>query len=255
MPENKNFTERDVPEGEEPKFETLAFNDVKHAEGGNGNWLSHIILDYIPKDLFDQMMATEDFSPEKLQVAITINGVQVIHAKFEAMISEFSGRMLLERMHRGNWHDFEKAVETKARKILKVSLNSFTEMADQLQNNMRQMVDCSDVVLETMYNQPYRYQVTDEMKDAGAAAYVSFGDFKPTETNHRILADRIYNAMVKAKPEGTGANITLKLPEINSSDSCVDERELKGRQDMFDEMEAALLAVGIDIEKLARRQE
>lgn len=255
MPENKNFTERDVPEGAEPAFETLGLSFLKSAEGGDGNWLSHIILGYIPKDLVEQMMATEDFSPEKLRVAITINGVQVIHAQFEAMISEFSGRMLQHRMHRGDWHDFEKAVETKARNILKASLNSFTEMADQLKNNMRQMVDCSDMVIETMYNQPYRYQVTDEMKDAGAEAYVSFGDFKPTETNHRILADRIYNAMVKAKPEGTGANITLKLPEIKSSDSCIDERERKGRQDMFDEMEAALLAVGIDIDKLARCQE
>lgn len=258
MPENKNFVERIVQDGEAPNpaYETLKFNDLKNADGGNGDWLSHIILGYIPKDLFEQMCEAPNWTPEAMQVAITINGITVIHTQFEAMISEFSGRMLDQRMHNGDWHNFEKAVATKAQKILNTALNGFTELADGLQNNLRQIADQSDVLVETIYNQPYKWQITSEMKDAGAQAIGDFGDHNDTPINRRILADKVYSAMVKLKPEGVGANVKLKLPPAipkapaDLLGPSIDKRELKGRQDMLQEMKVALLEIGIDVSKL-----
>lgn len=258
MPQNKNFVPRSVMEGEAPNpaFETLKFNDLKNADGGQGDWLSHIILGYIPQDLFTQMCEAPGWNPDAMQVAITINGIPVIHSKFEAMISEFSGRMLEHRMHKGDWHNFEKAVETKAQKILSTALNGFAEMADNLQNNMRQIVDQSDTLVETIYNQPYKWQITSEMKDAGAQAVEDFGDYNDTPINRRVLADKVYSAMVKLKPEGVGANLKLKLPPAvpkapgDLLGPSIDKRELKGRQDMLQEMKVALLEIGIDVSKL-----
>jgi len=260
MAENKNFVERSVQDGEtpHPAYETLKFKDTRHPDGGRGDWFSHILLGYVPTDLFDQLCKTPGFNNQEMKVSITINGIQVIHAEFEAMISEFSGRMLAERMQRGDWHNFEKAVETKAEAMLKVISGDFMEKAHTIHSMLTQFADQSETMLQTIYNQPYKWQITSEMKDAGAQAVEDFGDYNDTPINRRVLADKVYSAMVKLKPEGSGKNVKLKLPPVipvpTNHDFVVDKREVRGRKQMFEEMKTALAAIGIDIDQLAAKE-
>lgn len=211
MAQNKNFVERDVKDGDEPKFETLKLNDIRHPDGGQGDWLSHILLGYIPEPEFAAMLATPDWNPEAMRITIDVNGVRIIHTTFEAMVSEFSGRMLNDRLERVHFGDFEKAVTTRAENLLRKSLGDFTDKVYQLQQNLEHLADSSDNLVNAAWAAPYKYTMTEEMKAAGQRAVADFGSFDPSVTNQRILADKVYTAMVGAKPDLVNT-VKIKLP-------------------------------------------
>lgn len=254
MAQNKNFVERSVKEGDEPLFETLTFNDIRNSDGGQGDWLSHILLGYIPEPEFAAMLATPDWNPEAMRVTIDVNGVRVIHATFEAMVSEFSGRMLNDRLARVNFDDFEKAVKTKAENLLRQSLGDFNEKVYQLQQNLEHLADTSENLVQAAWSAPYKYHMTDEMKAAGQQAIMAFGEFNPSETNQRILADKVYTAMVGKKPD-LANTVNIKLPKAIPQDYCIlpfrntPEKVVTAiRAELLKEVKALLESHGINAE-------
>lgn len=255
MAQNKNFVERDVKDGDEPLFETLKFNDLKNADGGQGDWLSHIMLGYIPAPEFNQMCEAPGWNPDQMQVSINVNGLRVIHASFEAMISEFSGRMLTQRIQKGKWDKFETAVEEKAKRLLKQSMGDFIDNAYKLSENLSHLAASSDTLIQSVWNIPYKYTVTTEMKDAGAKAIEDFGVYTDTETNRRIVADKIYNAMVTARPPEFPKTVKLKLPPAmppmpGDFLGSVDKRVVAIRKEVLAEVKALLEQHNIDVDDL-----
>lgn len=252
MAKNKNFVERNPAE---PQYETLTFNDLRHADGGQGDWLSHIMLGYIPAPEFEQMCKAPGWNPEQMQVAITINGIPVIHASFEAMISEFSGRMLKDRMQRGKWDSFDAAVEVKAKTLLKQSMGDFLDNANKLSENVSHLADSSDTLIQAAWNAPYKWLVTEEMKAAGQRAIADFGPFEATETNQRICADKVFSAMTKKRPDDIVKSVKIKLPRAipyNYSDrpySGLPEKAVTAiRADLLKEVFALLESKCINVE-------
>lgn len=257
MAANKNFVERDVAEGDEPLFETVKFNDLRNEDGGRGDWFTHILLGYIPEPEFSEMLATDGWNPEAMQVNITVNGVRIIHAQFEAIISEFSGRMLNERLQRGNWHNFEKAVETKAKHLLKASLGDFLDNAHTLSRNIEHLADSSDSLVQSAWNIPWRDLVTDEMKTEGQRVIDEFGSYEPTVTNRRVLSEKVYNAMANARPAPHDKSVKITLPPVHKrapsdlmGSLVMDKRELRGRMEMLNEVKAILAQYNINVEDL-----
>ena len=252
MPQNKNFVERDVKDGDEPQFETLKLNDIRHPDGGVGDWLSHILLGYIPEKEFAEMLATPNWNPEAMQISIHVNGVRIIHSQFEAIVSEFSGRMLTERLDRVKFGDFEKAVSVKAENLLRQSLGNFTEKVYELQQNLEHLADSSNNLVQAAWDAPFKYYDNDEMKTAGQQAIAEFGEFVPSETNQRILADKVYHAMVgkKANPANT---VNIKLPPAipkmpGDFMGSADKRVVAARADLLKEVKALLESHGINAE-------
>jgi hypothetical protein len=252
MAQNKNFVERDVKDGDEPMFETLKFNDIRRPDGGQGDWLSHIMLGYIPEPQFSEMLATPGWNPEAMQVTIDVNGVRIIHATFEAMISEFSGRMLTERLERVKFNDFEAAVKKKAENLLRQSLGDFNEKVYQLQQNLEHLADTSENLVQAAWSAPYKYHMTDEMKAAGAQTIEAFGTFIPSGTNYRVLADKVYTAMVREKPD-LANTVNIKLPPAvpklpGDFMGSADKRVVAARLELLKEVKALLESHGINAE-------
>lgn len=252
MARNKNFVERDVQEGDEPKFETLSLNDIRHPDGGQGDWLSHILLGYIPEPEFKAMLETPNWNPEAMETTITVNGVRIIHAQFEAIISEFSGRMVAERLERVKFGDFEKAVKLKAENLLRTSLGDFNERVHQLQQNLEQLADTSENLVEAAWSAPYKYHMTEEMKAAGAQTIEAFGTFIPSGTNYRVLADKVYTAMIGKKPD-LANSVKIKLPPAipkmpGDFMGSADKRVVAIRLELLKEVQALLESHGITTE-------
>lgn len=252
MTQENNFPSRHTPIREDMPFETVKFNDVHHANGGRGDWLSHILVEYVPKEQFEQMTNAPDFNPESMKITILLNDIRITHATFEAMTSEFSGRLLNDRIKRGRWDSFEEAVKLKAGQLMREAIGTLQENAYTLAENLGQLADSSSTIIESVRNAPFMNHVDDAMKRAGSNAVELFGAVEPNEAHRAQLAERVFRAMNYAKPKHLASSVKVKLPAVTpavTEKSPPASREAgliaQGRQQMLDEVMAALDAQGI----------
>ena len=249
MPQNKNFVERSVSADQELPFETLKFNDMRNADGSKGDWFTHILLAYTPKLELDQLTDAPGFNPESMQVTIQVNDVRITHATFEAMISEFSGRMLMQRVQRAHLDSFEDAVKLKAEQLLRDSIGALQENAYKLAENLGHLADQSSTIIENVWNAPYQHCIDANMKRAGMNAIEHFGPVDPNDVQRIQLAERVYRAMTTARPKYPINSMKVTLPGVVPAESVTGSPQAdliaQGRQQMLDEVMAALDAQGI----------
>ena len=249
MPQNKNFVERSVSADQELPFETLKFNDMRNADGSQGDWFTHILLSYTPKLELDQLTDAPGFNPESMQVTIHVNDIRITHATFEAMISEFSGRMLMQRVQRARLDSFEDAVKLKAEQLLRDSIGALQDNAYKLAENLGHLADQSSTIIENVWNAPYQHCIDANMKRAGMNAIEHFGPVDPNDVQRIQLAERVYRAMTTARPKYPINSMKVTLPGVVPAESVTGSPQAdliaQGRQQMLDEVMAALDAQGI----------
>ena len=249
MPQNKNFVERSVSADQELPFETLKFNDMRNADGSKGDWFTHILLAYTPKLELDQLTDAPGFNPESMQVTIHVNDIRITHATFEAMISEFSGRMLMQRVQRAHLDSFEDAVKLKAEQLLRDSIGALQDNAYKLAENLGHLADQSSTIIENVWNAPYQHCIDANMKRAGMNAIEHFGPVDPNDVQRIQLAERVYRAMTTARPKYPINSMKVTLPGVVPAESVTGSPQAdliaQGRQQMLDEVMAALDAQGI----------
>lgn len=259
MTQNKNFVERTVDADQELPFETLKFNDMRNADGSQGDWFTHILLSYTPKLELDQLTDDPGFNPESMQVTIHVNDVRITHATFEAMISEFSGRMLLQRVQRARLDSFEEAVKIKAEQLLRDSIGALQDNAYKLAENLGHLADQSSTIIENVWNAPYLHHIDAKMKRAGLNAIEHFGPVDPNDVQRIQLAERVYRAMMTARPKYPANSVKVTLPDVLPLESLTVSPQAdliaQGRQQMLDEVMAALDAQGILFHREPRQPE
>jgi hypothetical protein len=195
------------------------------------------------------MVGAPGWNPENMEVGIFVNGIHVIHATFEAMLSEFSGRLLQERIKRGRWDSFEEAVKVKAGQLLRESIGTLQDNAYKLAENLEHLAKSSSTIVEQVWDAPFANHVDDAMRRAGCNAIELFGPVEPNDANRAQLAERVYRAMNYARPEHLASAVKVTLPGVIRDKSPPASREAgliaQGRQQMLDEVMAALDAQGI----------
>lgn len=252
MPHESHLVSRHTPGEPEMPFEMVKFNDVQHPNGGRGDWLSHVLLEYVPHAEFNQMVEAPEWNPESMKITILLNDIRITHATFESMVSEFSGQMLNHRIKRGRWGSFEDAVKLKAGQLMREAIGTLQDNAYALAENLGQLADSSSTIIDSVRNAPFMNHVDDAMKRAGSNAVELFGAVEPNEAHRAQLAERVFRAMNYAKPKHLASSVKVTLPAVTPAvpeESPPASREAgliaQGRQQMLDEVMAALDAQGI----------
>lgn len=179
-----------------PEHEELAFRDL--ASSTVATYLGALLLGYVPKEKLDSLQADPEWTPKAMKVSITVNGVQLLHEHFEAMCSEFSKRMLNQRIRAGRWDDFEAAVLLKAEQLASGAFTKFNDQVFDLQQQLQHLTENAEEMVKREWNSLYAHSVTEEMLAAGMAYSV---EPEHQEKPRSAYIEGLYRAMVRKKPE------------------------------------------------------
>lgn len=218
MKDKDAFVERSE---HQPSYEILDFDKLRNQQP---EFMTHILLGYIPKDKMNAIIEDPDWDSSKMRIQIMLNGTQITNTEFNAIINEFSNRMLHDRIHLGKWDDFEEAVKVKAKQLLKDSMGDFAEKIMALQDNVGHLADESEKLVQAAWNAPYFGFMNSEMHEAGEEAIAKFGEYNDSLTNRRVLAKLVFDAMAKKRPNHPNENLKLQLPDEGDNSQAISEQ-------------------------------
>lgn len=235
-------------------YEVLDFEKI-HSVNGKPGALHDILLNCLPEEKVNALIEAPDWAPEKMNVLISVNGLQLLNVEFNEIINEFSHHMLQQRIALGKWDNFEEAVKHKAKSLLNETMGSFAENFFQLQQNMQQITDQSGNLLEAAWKAPYKFMLTPEMRLAGGQAIETFGVYEDSSVNRGVLAAKVYEAMVKAKEDPNALASSIHLPKAEDNAQAISEQtgvsiELVAaiRQQALDEVKGALTGFQVSVQ-------
>lgn len=140
------------PDPNELVPEKLSFRDLER----DATWVAHLLVEYTTADVCEKIVSQEGYDVDAMNVCITIDGVQITHAAFDAIVSEFSGRMLKERLKRVKFDDFDAAVKQRAHEMVKAIYKDLEEKSHELSMAMERLTDTSTSMIEQHWDQLYK---------------------------------------------------------------------------------------------------
>jgi len=246
---------------ENGKFEILSFD--KHLDRnaeGFPTWLSHMLLEGMSKDDLREVVDTPGWDADAMQISITLNGRRIVFADFEKVCSYFANRMYEDKLARANFANFEKAVEIRAKGIIKTHADELQDKLHDLHQQLENLTGVTGDIVQREWDAPFLYQITDDMERAALNALGRFFDTEPdvnfegnsdqseADAKHHAkqAISEIYKAMVHAREKREPR--TIKLPAAHNPD--IHHRFNTTRRIFLDQIKDCLAEQGLLFEEV-----
>jgi len=243
---------------EKGEFEILSFRKDLERGGSGPTWLSHLILEGLPRDLIEKIADAPGWDSDRMAIALQINGVYVMHADFEKICSYFADRMLKEKLERASFDDFEKAVEIRAKGIIKAGTDTLQEKLHDLHQQLENLTGVAGDIVQREWDAPFAHQITDDMQRAALNALGRYFSIEPdvdfegksedseeaAQAHAKEAIKAVYCAMVNARDKKSPR--TIKLPNVRGESLSIYHTV---RMELMEEIKESLAQQGLLFEE------